>query len=827
MVRALRLLTSNLWLLAVLFAAGHLLVEESAAQVAFPTERPKDGNFNRPVDDTSLDISPPGFCWWRAGRRDKVQYQLTILDSSEKTVYQSPVLRDPVHVPTKVLAAGDYTWTVSAIVDGDSSATLGPRSFKILEDAVPLPWIEPSELLRKIPEAHPRLLFPAAQQEELRATLSTTRKKPYAELLAIADKALELEIMAKPTFDRFDRKKEYAQRRTDYRASYHQFTRTYHKGMLPLAAVYVLSGERRYGEAAKAHLLNLVDWEVDGIASLESSFDEIGLRIQRTAAQAYDWLYDLMTPEEREKVKAMLIAHGNAMLARLEERDFLNKSAYSHDGRLPGYLIEFSIALAEEPVAQEWMDYALRTIMTVFPHWAGAEGGWAEGVNYSLSYNDRFITPLHSLNLATGHDLLQMPFFRKFPHFLMYNVAPSGEVVPFGDGEHKNISRRMDELYSILYFHSLRNQDPATRWWIDLLPRENLEPDRLGVLHRLLLPDTLTPVPPRDLPLDRAFRGVGWSVFHSELARPKDDLMVMFKSSPYGPVSHSHADQNSFVIMKGGQALAIPGGERFPQHGSPFHEQYTQQTIAHNALLIDGKGQRNRDATARGKIVDFRSSRNLAYVAGDARDCYPSPLAKYVRHVVFVRPSLLVVLDELEAETPVEISWLMHTKEKSSLNLESQSFTARRNDERMAVSLTSSAGSLTLSQTDQWPMKPKEGYPMVEAPDPPKQWHFKAVTSQRQASHRLAAVMMIGDSAKIPTHNIRPTDDGIRVFADLDKGQAEVSIRLTGETSQSQPLIQVTFEPAGGNQGIADKTKTDKTETGKTEADKTERLSIR
>jgi len=291
MVLALRLLvstfSSKLWTLAVLFAVMHLSTDGILAQVAFPSERPKDGNFNRPVDNSSLDISPPGFCWWRAGRRDKVRYQLTILDSAEKEVYQSPVLRDPVHVPTKVLAAGSYTWKVAAIVDGESAATLGPRSFEIMKDAVPLAWVEPSELLRKVPAEHPRLLFPAAQQEELRATLSTTRKKAYGELLAIADKALDLEIMAKPTFDRFDRKKEYAQRRTDYRASYHQFTRTYHKGMLPMAAVYVLSGERRYGEAAKAHLLNLVDWEVDGIASLESSFDEIGLRIQRTSGEQF------------------------------------------------------------------------------------------------------------------------------------------------------------------------------------------------------------------------------------------------------------------------------------------------------------------------------------------------------------------------------------------------------------------------------------------------------------------------------------------------------------------------------------------------------------
>lgn len=781
-----------------MLASTLVAADASSAEVAFPTQRPRDANFNRPVDGSSLDISPPGFCWWRAGPKDHVEYQLTIRNADEQIVYQSPAVADPAHVPSTVLPAGHYTWSVAAMVEQQTAATLGPRRFQILDEAVALPWVPPDQLLRKIPAAHPRLLFPADRRDEYRATLTTTRKKAYGELRAIADRALTLKLMPKPTFDRFDRETQYAERRVAYRESYHQFSRTYHRGMLPLAAAYVLSGERHYGEAAKAHLLHLLDWEVDGIASLESGFDEIGLRIQRTAAQAYDWLYDLLTPPERDAVKQMLIAHGNAMLDRLKRRDFLYLSAYSHDGRLPGYLLEFSIALAEEPVAEQWMDYALRTLLTVFPHWAGHEGGWAEGINYSLSYNDRFITPLHSLYVATGYDLLQKPFFRKFRQFAMYNVAPEGEVLPFGDGEQKRVARRSDELYSILFFHALRYQDPVTRWWIDLLPQGEVEPDRFGVLHRLLLPDTLSPKPPVDLPLDRAFHGVGWAVFHTDLARPPDDLMVMFKSSPFGSVSHSHADQNSFVIMKGGQALAIPGGQRFPQHGSPFHEQYTQQTVAHNALLVNGKGQRNRDDTSRGQLVAFRSTPHLAYVAGDASRCYPTPLEKYLRHVVLVRPSLLIVIDELQAEQPVELSWLMHTKERSALLPRSQSFTARRNDLRMTVHLASSAGALTLSQTDEWPLPPKQGYPMVTVADPPRQWHLQALTTEPRSNHRFAAVMIVGDQTQVPTCEVSQTDDGMTIRADLEAGRAVAHIGLRGGVSSADPLLNLTFEPEGG-----------------------------
>jgi len=50
-----------------------------------------------------------------------------------------------------------------------------------------------------------------------------------------------------------------------------------------------------------------------------------------------------------------------------KKRDFLNTSGYSHDGRLPGYLVEFSIALAERPEAaamETWVAYTERKFPT-------------------------------------------------------------------------------------------------------------------------------------------------------------------------------------------------------------------------------------------------------------------------------------------------------------------------------------------------------------------------------------------------------------------------------------------------------------------------------
>ncbi|MEE8380154.1 MAG: DUF4962 domain-containing protein, partial [Gammaproteobacteria bacterium] len=672
----------------IIFAALLFIVGTIRAQVEFPSEQPVNGNFNRPLSDDVLDISPPGFCWWRAAPRGEVDYRLRIEGPSGEFVYQSGLLRDPVHVPNRVLPGGSYRWFVDALdARGQVITTRAAQNFSIGENALELPWIEPEELLSRVPAKHPRLLFPSAKLPEIRASLDGSRREAYEDLKKVADQALELGLMAKPDFDKFDRETEYEMRRTAYRASYQEFTRVYNQGMVPLALMYQLSGEEKYGMAAKKHLLNILDWELDGVASLEGSFDEVGLRIARTAAQGYDWLYDILTEDEREAVSQMLLARGDQMLARLEARDFLNKSAYSHDGRLPGYLLEFSIVLAEEERARVWMNYAMRALLTVFPHWGGKDGGWAEGVNYVVSYNERFITPLQSLYEATGYDLWKKSYFRKMRYFLMYCVSPIGEIAPFGDAEHNSIKDRAGDIYPILQFHALHYHDPATRWWIEQLDKNRENSARFGAMHRIIIGDYLEPEKPKSLSPDRAFSGIGWAALHSNILNPGNDLMLLFKSSPYGPVSHSHADQNGFAIMKGGKALAHPSGARYPQHQSPFHFQYTNLTVAHNALLINGEDQIDRDASANGLLVDFKSTPHMGYVAGDAHKCYGNRLDYYERHVVMIRPSVILVIDDLSGPEPFSVDWLMHGREEMLLDSDNQLIESPRFEEAMRTQI--------------------------------------------------------------------------------------------------------------------------------------------
>ncbi|MEQ8880187.1 MAG: DUF4962 domain-containing protein [Cyclobacteriaceae bacterium] len=772
----------------------HLIVN---AQISFPKVQPENGNFNRPLAGQVLDVSPPGFCWWRAAPRGEVSYRLRIQKASGDLVYQSGLLADPVHVPDQVLPPGSYQWIVDALDQAGKVVTSREtQDFNISEDAFKLPWVQPKELLSRVPKEHPRLLFPKSRLNEIRASLNDARKQTFEDIRKTADEALRLELMEKPDFDKYDIETEYPARRTAYRASYHEFTSIYNRGMIPMALVYVLTGEEKYGLAAKKHLLNLLDWELDGVASLDESFDEIGLRIARTAAQAYDWLYDLMTDEEREAVKQMLIARGDQMLDRLERRDFLHKSAYSHDGRLPGYLLEFSIALAEEERAEVWMDYAMRALLTVFPHWGGKDGGWAEGVNYALSYNERFITPLQSLYEATGYNLWEKSYFRNMRHFLVYCVSPVGEIMPFGDNEHHPISYRGGDLHAILKFHSLLHNDADTRWWIEQLDTDRTT-DRFNAMHEIILEDKLDANEPSSMKPDRAFHGIGWAALHSDILSPENDLMVLFKSSPYGSVSHSHADQNSFAIMKGGKALANTSGARYPQHQSPFHFQYSNLTVAHNALLINGEGQIDRSALANGRIADFKSTAHMGYVAGAAENCYGDRLDYYQRHVIMIRPSIILVVDDLSGSQPIEVDWLLHSREEILLDPENQSIESFRKGASMKTQLITQ-GEFDFSVTNEWPIDPKKDYPMVTAEPPAKEWHFTGSPNQKTNKRRIAAIMTIKEDGDYPTCKWEMVDGKIKLAGNFGKDKWSGVINMDTNSKKGDYLLDLFYEPASG-----------------------------
>jgi hypothetical protein len=119
---------------------------------------------------------------------------------------------------------------------------------------------------------------------------------------------------------------------------------------------------------------------------------------------------------------------------RLERKNYLTFPGESHDGRLIAYLTDMSLAMAgETPDAETWLTYSLKALLTFYPHWAGIDGGWAEGTPYGLWYNTFYIPAFESLRQLADYDLWQRPFFNNVRYFFFYCMANHGEIRPFGD----------------------------------------------------------------------------------------------------------------------------------------------------------------------------------------------------------------------------------------------------------------------------------------------------------------------------------------------------------------------------------------------------------
>jgi hypothetical protein len=436
-------------------------------------------------------------------------------------------------------------------------------------------------------------------------------------------------------------------------------------------------------------------------------------------------------------------------------------------------LLEHALALAEHPRAAAWAAYALKVIATNFPHWAGQEGGWAQGVPYGMFYNSRDVMPFHAWKLATGHDVWLKPFYQRLPWFFYYCVSPLGEIMPFGDSEHLPV--RPSLARTLMLSMGLRLQDARLCRWSDQV----LEPDgnraALDPFPGILYEDDVERASAAAVPNDRVFRGIGWAALHSDVTRAREDLHVMLRSSPYGGVSHGHASQNDIAVIKGGRALICAGGMRFPHHGSPFHTQYAQQSISHNCVLVDGQGAINRDGNQGGEIVAFQSGELYGYACGEAENAYGHLLDKWRRHVVLVRPSVLILIDDLLAPKSVTYQWLLHALERFKVGVEGriQRVTSRRRGALLSGQIVAST-PLRLSQTDAWPIEPDEGYPTLTRPLPEKRWHLTAETDRVQGV-RIACVFS-AQGPDEPAPIVRLEVDGDRARFGWDDGEGRIDL---------------------------------------------------
>lgn len=398
----------------------------------------------------------------------------------------------------------------------------------------------------------------------------------------------------------------------------------------------------------------------------------------------------------------------------------------SHPGRMLGFLGQLSIAFLDEiPEARGWLEYVVQLAFAVYPAWGGESGGYSEGLGYWSAYMSWVFDFFDALKVATSLDLYMKPYFRNTGYFALYAGYP-GTGTPFSDGQNSLVGSGQAAVMSQL---ARVHQNGYFRWYA-----EQLGSSERSTVFSLLFPSSNPPAQaPVDLPDARWFSDVGWVSLHKDLAALKDNMVFTFKSSPMGTASHSHSDQNAFVLYAYGDGVAISTG-LYPWSRSPHHDQWTNQTLSKNSILIDGRGQSTFDFSAKGEILGLFHSSIYDYTAGEAVVSYKNPnLTRYSRHVFYIRPDLFLLVDDVRAKNPVQIDWLYHSTFKITWDEEKQEAHTAGNNAEMDLWLMR-PHDFTVSISDKY-------VPPPEAASWNDTWHMTATLPEKRSEEIIVSVL--------------------------------------------------------------------------------------
>jgi len=436
-----------------------------------------------------------------------------------------------------------------------------------------------------------------------------------------------------------------------------------------LSFAYVVSGEARYLDAAKAIVLHLCAWP--GIWTDESYGGGQPCLDTGHAAEwvalFYDWCYHGLTEGERATVRTALaekaLAPIDAMLDTVEP--YHNFTAVIATGLCVG-----AVALrGEDDRADAWIRHAVARAKLHFDA-QGSDGGAMEGPMYGTYAASMFADMIWALTTAgVENDLAAHPYIESMPRYCISLLDLGTRRQPcFGDG---GPTAGFGELMLIL---ALRGGTDAA-WYCEQIGQL----DAKDVRRFLALdPARIRPVQPEWTP-SGCFVDVGYAILRDGYSRDSA-FMALKCGPPEADVGHNHFDHSSFVISFAGAWPAWDPGYR--SYFDPPKRRYTTSTLGHNTIVVDmddaylasqevAQPGHDQLRVSGGRIAEFYAGAGFDYVLGHAAAAYNTDAAHvldtFTRQVVFAKPNVFFVRDSLAAPAEHTYSFLIHASSDSEL----------------------------------------------------------------------------------------------------------------------------------------------------------------
>ena len=596
----------------------------------------------RPFDKAMTQQNPPDFSWPRAVDYTNVKYHLIISDKEDMSniVYEVKDLDINIYNFPHTFEKKTYYWQVSYTCDEGKSEWSDVRRFTIREDAVD--FVVPadlSEVVKKINMQHPRL-FNIEKVKEI----SKYRKDTYNAIRNTVNDAIAAGVQPEPTSfdDGIDQ---------DIRTLLSKVYTVPFK----CALVYQVDGNIEAAKHGVKQLVALCDWDAEqGLSSYQSQ-DQCDREIMYLSAIAYDYLYDFISDEEKEKIKDMIYKRmSHWAYYAFDNQGILYTPYNSHAYTAFGFVGVTCIGLFEDERFQELFERVLKIFINVSSPWIDEDGSHFWGTGYARYTNYMFLDALKYANII---DLYQKPGFRNRENWFLYMFLQDQDGGAFGDQSDdvgggysqvdlaKVIMHTGSGVAQYLYNVSPYTLSTPVEDWI--------------VTYNPDIPE----IAPTFKPRAKLFKDNGFVGMHSDLI-DKNRVSLLFRSSQFGSDNHAHSDQNSFIIKAYGKELAHDSGY-MDYYFSEFDAGYTRKTYSQNAITYDGgKGQEENNIAASGKITSFANGPDFDAVSGDATKSYMGGLDKAVRHMIYIRPDIFICIDDLKAKegTQSNFEWWLNAK---------------------------------------------------------------------------------------------------------------------------------------------------------------------
>ncbi|MEM8979666.1 MAG: DUF4962 domain-containing protein [Pseudomonadota bacterium] len=624
--------------------------------------------------------NPPRFTWLPVIDED-AHYVLRVSTDPDFAKAKTRMYEDvPLnfYTPHEVFKPGAYYWSY-AVWDAEAKAIASTwsatRSFELASGLPETPLAPRNERLAKVDLGHPRLWMTSGRVKDFSSAVA--KDPAHCTWSTFYEKSvqpwMDRDVMTEPAG--YPDHKRVA---SVWRQTYIDLQELWY-AIRHLAIGGKVTGDAEMTARAKEWLLEASSWDPMGVTS-RAYTDEWAYRVCNALAWGYDWLYDAMDDAERKLVRVALMARTRD----IAEHAILNAKIHlfpydSHAVRSVALtIVPACIALLDEEgceEARDWLNYSIEFLANVYSPWGDSDGGWAEGTHYWMMGIAYLIDSANRLKSYTGIDLYKRPFFQNTGDFPLFCKAPNTRRGTFGDDS------TMGDFACIKTGLNLRQFAGATgngayQWYCD----ENLKlnPGTEMAFYNWgwwdthfdeLVFQTDFPVIEASAPEGgmRHFKGIGWVGVQHAMDDPDEHIQFVFKSSPFGSISHSHGDQNAFCMSAYGEDLAIQSGH-YVAFNSSMHRNWRRQTRSKNAILINGKGQyAEKDKSiamgATGRIVEASEHDDHIFIKGDATAAYQSLSPEVTlaeREVYFVRNDYFVIIDKVDATAPVTVDFLLH-----------------------------------------------------------------------------------------------------------------------------------------------------------------------